>query len=209
MKTTLGSTLILSAAIAFVGVAAATCNTTALSELIMTENVSTCLADSGYSLTSMTMPSDAQITALCSSDACRESINTVKQVAPDECTIGSIRLYADVINPLSRRCDMKSGSATAAGSMSAAGSGSGPMADNVGNGSLADNATFPASASMAGSTMDQPTTATPQPNTRPTTRSPSPTPTSSPAAGNGSTDAPTLSMCAAIAVLAAVVAAIL
>ncbi|CAI5701527.1 hypothetical protein KXD40_002763 [Peronospora effusa] len=199
MKTTFASALGISAAVAFVSVAAAPCNTTALAELTTTENVSTCSSDSGYSLTSMAMPSDAQITAFCNSDACQESLNAVKQVAPNECTIGSIRLYADVINPLSERCDMKSGSATAAGPMK---TGSGPMDDDVGN------ATSPASACMAGSAMDQPNSTTPQPNTRPTTRSPSPN--SSPvAAGNGGTDTPTLSMCAAIAVLATVVAAIL
>ena len=206
MKTTFGPALILSAALAFMGVAATPCNTTALSQLAMTENVSTCRADSEYSVTSMAMPNDAQLTAICNSNACQESINAVKQISPDECTIGSIRLYADVINPLSERCDMTSDSATAAGSMSAPGtSGSGPMADDVGNGSLAGNATVPAN---NGTAVDSPTATTPQPDTRPATRAPSPAPASSPAAGNGSTDAPTLSMCAAIAVLTAVVAAI-
>ncbi|CAH0522417.1 unnamed protein product [Peronospora belbahrii] len=193
MKTTFYSTLILSAAVVFVSVATAPCNTAALSQLTVTGNVRTCHADSGYSLTSLAIPRDAQITAICESDACKESINALKQVAPNECTIGPLRLYADVINPLSQRCGTNWGS----GSLSAPGSG--PMDGDVGSAS--------ACASMSGSAIYHPHTSTPQPNTRPNSGPPSSTPT--PAPGNGGADAPTLSTCSATAVLATVVAALL
>lgn len=203
MKITFSAALILSAAIAFAGVAAAPCNIAALSKLLVTGNVRTCQAESGYNPTSMAMPTDAQVTAVCSSNACKQSINAVKEVAPDECTIGPIHLYANVINPLSQRCGISSGSAGAAGSagvsgsVRASGSGSGPSVGDVGS--------LSSSGSIPGSATKPPVTSTPLPTTRPSSGSPSPTS----APGNGGAGVPTLSMCAAIAALATVVAAIL
>ncbi|KAI9911902.1 hypothetical protein PsorP6_009023 [Peronosclerospora sorghi] len=166
--------------------AAAPCNTTALSQILMSENVSTCQADSGYNITSLTMPTNSQVNRVCSSSACMDSIDAVKQVAPEECTIGPVQMYDNVINP---------------------GRGPRPAASDVGYGSHAGNAGSVASGSMSGSRpmMKPPGTNTSQPNAPPS----SPRPAPSPAHRSGGADAPTLSMCAAIAVLAAAVAIIL
>ncbi|KAI9912890.1 hypothetical protein PsorP6_005888 [Peronosclerospora sorghi] len=198
----------LSGAVIYAGAAAAApCNTTALSQILMSGNVSTCQAESGYNITSLTMPTNSQVNRVCSSSACMDSIDAVKQVAPDECTIGPVQLYANVINPVLQRCGVSTGSTAGSGSVSGAGSGSGPAAGDVGYGSHAGNAGSVASGSMSGSRpmMKPPGTNTSQPNAPPS----SPRPAPSPAHRSGGADAPTLSMCAAIAVLAAAVAIIL
>ncbi|CAI5724301.1 unnamed protein product [Hyaloperonospora brassicae] len=169
---------------AFSSVAAAPCNTAALSRLLVTGNVTTCRRDAGYDPTSMAMPADAQITAVCNSDACKKSISAMKEVAPDECTVGPIRMYANVINPLSQRCGINSTSEPTAGN-------AGPVAGNTSQ---------PANGNMTGSAAN-----TSEPNTRSNSSSPSPTAT----AGNGSTNALTIPMCAAIAALVAMVTLLL
>ncbi|KAI9910018.1 hypothetical protein PsorP6_010605 [Peronosclerospora sorghi] len=119
----------LSGAVIYAGAAAAApCSTTALSQILMSGNVSTCQADSGYNITSLTMPTNSQVNRVCSSSAYMDSIDAVKQVAPDECTIGHVQLYANVINPVLQRCGVSTGSTAGSGSVSGAGSGSGPAA---------------------------------------------------------------------------------
>jgi hypothetical protein len=190
MKVTAAVALIAFVAAGFGGTAAAPCNTMALSKLLVTANVRTCGWQSGYNPTSMTIPSDAQIAAMCNSDECTQVIRAVKQAAPNECTIGPLQLYATVVDPVTRRCGDKTG-----GSASASGSNSGPAAGDAGStsGSVAANAT-------AGSAAKAPATSAP----RSTTRPPSTT-----APANGGADVPTLSSCAAVAVLATVIAAVL
>ncbi|KAI9917541.1 hypothetical protein PsorP6_012341 [Peronosclerospora sorghi] len=149
--------------------AAAPCNTTALSQILMSGNVSTCQADSGYNITSLTMPTNSQVNRVCSSSACMDSIDAVKQVAPDECTIRPVQLYANVINPVLQRCGVSTGSTAGSGSVSGAGSGSGPAAGDVGYGSHAGNAGSVASGSISGSRpmMKPPGTNTSQTNAPP------------------------------------------
>ncbi|KAF1776562.1 Elicitin [Phytophthora cactorum] len=184
MKITLGTILLLNAAAFFGGIAAAPCDTTALSKLLMNENVKTCRADSGYNAASMTAATDAQVTAVCNSKACTEAMKTLKEVAPQECTIGPIRLYADVIDPLSNAVEESRGS-VGAGSANASAPGSGPSVGDVGSGSVAKSPT------------------TTKPRTNAPTSSPSTTPR------NGGSDTFSLSAFGAVAVLATVVAAIL
>ncbi|ETP34647.1 hypothetical protein F442_17059 [Phytophthora nicotianae P10297] len=182
MKITFATLLLLNAAVFFNGVTAAPCDTTAIAKLLINGNVQTCRADSGYNPASMTAATDAQVTAVCNSNACTEAMKALKQVAPEECTIGPVRLYADIIDPLERRCGRKFGAAGSAGSAgNASAAGSGPA---VG---------------------DSPTTTKPPTNTpaSPRTTPPSTTP------ANGGTDKSTLSAVGAAAVLATVAAAIL
>ncbi|KAL3660248.1 hypothetical protein V7S43_014777 [Phytophthora oleae] len=202
MKNPFGVILVLSAAGAYDEAAAAApaCNTTALSQLLMNSQVRTCRSDSGYNPASLGPATDAQVTAVCNSNDCTQAINAVKQVAPNECTIGPVRLYADVIHPLEKRCGRGSGSASAAGSAGVAGNGS---VSGPGSGATVGSASAPGSvAGSAGSTVKPPVTS------KPRTASPhSDSPSTSP--GNRGHEAPTLSTFAAIAVLATVVAAIL
>lgn len=106
-------------AVAVVAASAAPCNTAALGKLLADGNVRACGADSGYNPTSTTMPTDAQVAAVCKSGACMKTIDAVKQVAPDECTIGPWRLHADMLDPISQRCSSLNGSGSVAGSASA------------------------------------------------------------------------------------------
>ncbi|KAI9908326.1 hypothetical protein PsorP6_004210 [Peronosclerospora sorghi] len=117
--------------------------------------------------------------------------------------IGPVQMYANVTNPVLQRCGVSTGSLQVLDS----GSGSGPAVGDVGYGSHAGNAGSVASGSMSGSRpmMKPPGTNTSHPNAPPS----SPRPAPSPAHRSGGADAPTLSMCAAIAVLAAAVAIIL
>ncbi|KAJ8535293.1 hypothetical protein ON010_g13445 [Phytophthora cinnamomi] len=198
---------------AFGAAAAAPCNTTALSQLLVTGNVRTCRAESGYNPMSMTAPTNAQVSALCNSDACMKAIGEVKQVAPNECTIGPACLYANVIDPLMQRCGKKSGSVGAAtGSVSASGSGAGPsvgdasgsgygsapLAGDGGSGSASSRSTYSGSATKSPGTSKLRTNSPARPRTG-----------SSTASGNGGPEAPTLSTCAAVVVLAVMVAALL
>ncbi|ETL30377.1 hypothetical protein L916_16634 [Phytophthora nicotianae] len=91
MKITLATLLLLNAAVFFNGVAAAPCDTTAIAKLLINGNVQTCRADSGYNPASMTAATDAQVTAVCNSNACTEAMKALKQVAPEECTIGPLQ----------------------------------------------------------------------------------------------------------------------
>ncbi|KAF4129326.1 Elicitin [Phytophthora infestans] len=183
MEITFATILLLHAAVYFGGVAAASCDTTALSKLLMNENVKTCRGDSGYNAASMTAATDAQVNAVCNSNACTEAMKALREVAPDECTIGPIRLYADIIDPLERRCGRKSGSLGAGSAVNASAPGSGP---SVGDG-------------------DSPTT------TKPPTKTPASPRTSPPSTtpANGGTATFTLSVFGTIIVLATVVAAVL
>lgn len=188
MKTTVGVILLFCVVGTFDKAAAVApaCNTTELSKLLMNSQVRTCRSDSGYNPASLGPATDAQVTAVCNSNACTQAIDAVKQVAPNECTIGPVRLYADVIEPLEKRCGWASGSANgSAVNGSVSGPGSGPT---VGSAS--------APAGNAGSTAKSPAT------NKPRSDSPSATP------GNAGIEAPTLSTFA-IAVLATVVATIL
>uniref|UniRef100_M4BE21 Elicitin n=1 Tax=Hyaloperonospora arabidopsidis (strain Emoy2) TaxID=559515 RepID=M4BE21_HYAAE len=180
MNIALGSALLLVVA-AFSSIAAAPCNTVALSKLFVTGNVTLCRADPGYDPTSMALPTDAQITAVCNSDACKKSISAIKEVAPEECTVGPIRMYADVLNPLSERCGLSSGSRPDAGS-------------------VAGNTSYPANTNTTGSAAN-----ISQPNARSNSSSPSP----NAAASNEGADALTIPMFAAIAVLVAMVTLLL
>ncbi|KAG7379986.1 hypothetical protein PHYPSEUDO_007895 [Phytophthora pseudosyringae] len=192
MKIPLGVMLILSAAADFGGNAAAPpCNTSGLSQLVVNSNVRTCRSDSGYNPASMGPATDAQVTAVCSSNACTQALNDLKQVAPNECTIGPVRLYADAIDPLERRCGRNAGSASANGSV-------GDVGSKSASGSVVGSAISSAS---AGSTTKSPATSAP-PTASPRSGSPSTAP------GNGATSTSSLPAFAAVAVLATVVAAI-
>lgn len=119
-------------AVAFIdGVTVAPCEMMALTKLLANQNVRSCRSDSGYNPASTLAATDAQITALCKSDACTRALDDFKGVAPNECTVGQVHLYADIIDPLERKCGRKSNVTSGVGSVSASGSGSGPMVGDV------------------------------------------------------------------------------
>ncbi|RLN91154.1 hypothetical protein BBJ28_00007589 [Nothophytophthora sp. Chile5] len=204
--------LLVFAAVAVASTGAAMCDIVALSRLLVNGNVTTCSRNTGYNLASLPAPTDAQISALCTSDACMGVVTTVTQIAPQECTIGSLRLYADVIDLLKQRCGRASGSMSAVGSGPGSGSSAGAIViitSGSGSGSAADvgmsgsAGTASGSAAVSPAKTEPPKTSTPRP--QPTTSTPKPTS----GTGNAGVDAPALSTLTAALVLATVVGAIL
>ncbi|TDH70403.1 hypothetical protein CCR75_000375 [Bremia lactucae] len=186
----LESIVVLINAVALIGTMAATpCDLTALSKLLVNQNVISCRADTGYNPASTTAVTDAQIAAVCSSNACTQAVNELKGVAPNECTIGPLRLYGDIINPLEQRCGRNT-MTNATGSASASASGSGPMVGDVG------------SASVTGSAANSTTITKPRTDPAATPRTEPPSPSPSP--NNGGTDVSACSLAAATAALVVV-----
>ncbi|RLN67414.1 hypothetical protein BBJ28_00013096 [Nothophytophthora sp. Chile5] len=202
--------LLVFAAVAVASTGAAMCDIVALSRLLVNGNVTTCSRKTGYNLASLPAPTDAQISALCGSDTCMAAVTTVTQIAPHECTIGSLRLYADVIDPLKQRCGCASGSMSTVGSGSSSsvgaiviitsGSGSDSAADVGMSGSAG---TASGSAAVSPAKTEPPKTSTPRP--QPTTSTPKPTS----GTGNAGVGAPALSTLTAALVLATAVGVIL
>ncbi|KAE9037780.1 hypothetical protein PR003_g6361 [Phytophthora rubi] len=205
--------LLLCVAATFSAAAAAPCNTTSLSQILGTGNARACSVVLGNNLMAMANPTNAQLTAACKNNDCMKAIGAVKQVCPDECTIESIRLYANIIDPLTQGCGKKPGSA---GSVSASGSGAGPSVGSVSAsgsgagpsvGSVSGSGSGPlvGDAGSSGSAAKSPATSKPHTNKPAGSRAGS----SSTAPHNGGANAPTLSTGAAVVVLAAVVTALL
>ncbi|EGZ16660.1 elicitin [Phytophthora sojae] len=192
--------LCLAAAFGAAAAVAPPCNGTAMTQLLGTGDVRACSAMFGNSSASLEPPSDAQVTAVCNNNACMKSLGALKQVAPTECTIGPILLHANIIDPILQRCANKTRSAGSAGSVSASGSGAGPSVGDV-SGSASGSGPMAGDVGGGGSATKSPATSKPRTNSPANPR----TGSASKAPGN---EAPTLSTCAAIVVLAAVVAAL-
>ncbi|KAG7376519.1 hypothetical protein PHYPSEUDO_013226 [Phytophthora pseudosyringae] len=126
---------LLAAAMAAV-VRADTCDTASVTALLTSTEVTTCASASGYSPSSLTTPTSAEIKTMCSNTACQEVLSDLTTMFPTECTVGTFALYADLITPVTTGCSGSSSSSTAA---SAGGS----------------NASTSASASTAASTTSE------------------------------------------------------
>ncbi|KAG7376517.1 hypothetical protein PHYPSEUDO_013224 [Phytophthora pseudosyringae] len=113
LTTTMKFAAVASAA-ALVAVAnAASCDVTSLTPLLSSTDTTTCASDSGYTVTSLATPTDAEMTVMCSSTACQSVLTQLQSLAPSECTLGTFALYADLITPLTTHC---SGASSTAGS---------------------------------------------------------------------------------------------
>ncbi|GMF63995.1 unnamed protein product [Phytophthora fragariaefolia] len=104
----------IASAAAFVAVAnAASCDVTSLESLLTSSDTTTCASDSGYQVTSLATPTDAQMAIMCTSTACQSVLTQLETLAPSECTLGTFALYADLVTPLTNYC---SGASSTAGS---------------------------------------------------------------------------------------------
>ncbi|RLN95213.1 hypothetical protein BBJ28_00009646 [Nothophytophthora sp. Chile5] len=92
-------------AAAFAAVANAdSCDVTSLETLLTSTDTTTCASDSGYAVTSLSTPTDAEMAIMCTSTACQSVLSQLEELAPTECTLGTFALYADLVTPLSEYC---------------------------------------------------------------------------------------------------------
>ncbi|KAG1705448.1 hypothetical protein DVH05_004378 [Phytophthora capsici] len=91
---------------------AASCDVTSLQTLLTSSDTTTCASDSGYTVTSLATPTDAEMAIMCTSTACQSVLTQLQTLAPSECTLGAFSLYADLITPLTNYCSGAGSSAT-------------------------------------------------------------------------------------------------
>ncbi|ETI53993.1 hypothetical protein F443_03146 [Phytophthora nicotianae P1569] len=182
---------------------AASCDVTSLQTLLTSSDTTTCATDSGYTVTSLATPTDAEMAVMCTSTACQSVLTQLQTLAPSECTLGTFALYADLITPLTNYC---------AGGTSA-GSSTGSSATTATVGSTAGSST---SATVTASSTGSADSTTPATSTTSSGSSTSQTATSSSSAASTAASASTsgssganMAAVSAGAVLAAVAAAFL
>ncbi|KAG6620401.1 elicitin-like protein [Phytophthora cinnamomi] len=145
-----------SAAAALVAVSnAAACDVTSLETLLTSSDTTTCASDSGYTVTSLATPTDAEMAIMCTSTACQSVLKQLETLAPSECTLGTFALYADLITPLTNYCSGGSASTTATAGSSATTATVGSTA-----GSSTSATVTTSSTGSAASTTTAPTTST-------------------------------------------------
>ncbi|KAF4316441.1 hypothetical protein BBO99_00008499 [Phytophthora kernoviae] len=108
-----GFTAVVAAAALATVANAASCDVTSLQTLLTSSDTTTCATDSGYAVTSLATPTDAEKAIMCTSTACQSVLKQLETLAPSECTLGTFALYADLITPLTEYC---SGGGSTAGS---------------------------------------------------------------------------------------------
>ncbi|OWY99607.1 Elicitin [Phytophthora megakarya] len=91
---------------------AVSCNASEAAELLTTTDSVTCSSDSGYTFSSLTTPSNAEMAVMCSSAECLSILSQWKDLEPSECTIGTFERYADLIAPVTNYCAANSTSAS-------------------------------------------------------------------------------------------------
>ncbi|KAL3657804.1 hypothetical protein V7S43_017185 [Phytophthora oleae] len=99
---------------------AATCDTASVTALLTSTEVTSCASASGYSPSSLETPTAAEIKTMCSNSACQEVLSDLTTMFPEECTVGTFALYADLITPVTTGCSGSSSSSTAASTSSSA-----------------------------------------------------------------------------------------
>jgi hypothetical protein len=105
------------AALVAVANAQSACDVISLETLLTSSDTTTCASASGYTVTSLATPTDAEMALMCTSTACQSVLSQLETLAPSECTLGTFALYADLITPLTEYC---SGGSTASSSATAA-----------------------------------------------------------------------------------------
>ncbi|EGZ25023.1 elicitin [Phytophthora sojae] len=101
---------------------AAACDVTSLQTLLTSSDTTTCASDSGYTVTSLATPTDAEMKIMCTSTACQSVLNQLETLAPSECTLGAFALYADLITPLTNYCSGASSTVGSSATTATAGS---------------------------------------------------------------------------------------
>ncbi|POM79362.1 Elicitin [Phytophthora palmivora] len=107
----LTSTLI-AAAMAVASVRAATCDTASVTALLTSDEVTSCTSDSGYSPSTLQTPTTAEMKVMCSATSCQSVLSDLTTMFPEECTVGTFALYADLITPVTTYCSGSSSSST-------------------------------------------------------------------------------------------------
>ncbi|KAG2779739.1 hypothetical protein JG687_00018845 [Phytophthora cactorum] len=103
---------LLAAAMTTAIVRAATCDPASVTALLTSDEVTTCASDSGYSPSSLQTPTSAQMNIMCTDTACQAVLSDLTTMFPEECTVGTFALYADLITPLATSCSGSSSSST-------------------------------------------------------------------------------------------------
>ncbi|OWZ08215.1 Elicitin [Phytophthora megakarya] len=178
---------------------AASCDVTSLQTLLTSSDTTTCASDSGYTVTSLSTPTDAQMAVMCTSTACQSVLTQLESLAPSECTLGTFALYADLITPLKTYCSGAGSSATIATA------GSSTTAATVGSTAGSDT-TATVTASSTGSTGSTTSTTSSGSSTSQTTTSSSAASAAASASTSGSSGA-SVAIVSTGAILAAMAAA--
>ncbi|ETL86166.1 hypothetical protein L917_14393 [Phytophthora nicotianae] len=88
--------------------AIASCTSAQLRYLLTSSYMTQCVADTGYSFTAPTSPTDANVAAMCASDSCVNLFAYVTSMVTTDCRIpvgGKILLLADLVDYVSDQCD--------------------------------------------------------------------------------------------------------
>ncbi|KAG6620362.1 elicitin-like protein [Phytophthora cinnamomi] len=97
---------------------AATCDTASVTALLTSDEVTSCASDSGYSPSSLKTPTKAEMDIMCSDTACQTVLSDLTTMFPEECTVGTFALYADLITPVTSHCGSSTSSSSTAASAS-------------------------------------------------------------------------------------------
>ncbi|KAK1928545.1 Highly acidic elicitin 26 [Phytophthora citrophthora] len=185
---------------------AASCDVTSLQTLLTSSDTTTCASDSGYTVTSLATPTDAEMAIMCTSTACQSVLTQLQTLAPSECTLGAFSLYADLITPLTNYCSGGSSATTTTAGSSATTATAGSSATTVTVGSTTGSTTSgTVTTSSTGSAASTPATSSGS-STSETASSSSAASASASASTSGSSGA-SMAAISAGAVLAAVAAA--
>ncbi|CAH0485055.1 unnamed protein product [Peronospora farinosa] len=80
------------------------CDVKPLQEVLVSPDTKTCGEESGYVVTSLKTPTEAQLNVMCPIAACQSVLSQIKKLAPKECELGAFLLYDDLINPMTDYC---------------------------------------------------------------------------------------------------------
>ncbi|KAF4030809.1 Elicitin [Phytophthora infestans] len=192
----------IASAAALVAVAnAASCDVTSLQTLLTSSDTTTCATDSGYTVTSLATPTDAEMDVMCTSTACQSVLSQLETLAPSECTLGTFALYADLITPLSNHC----AGATSTGSSTGSSSTTATVGSTDGS-STSATVTTSSTGSAGSTTTTTPTTSSGSSTSQTTTSSSSAASAAASASTSGSSGA-SMAAVSAGSVLVAVAAA--
>lgn len=85
-------------------VRADSCDTTSLTTLLTSTDVTQCASDSGYSFSSLTTPTEAEMALMCTSTSCQSALESVEALNLGDCTVGTFAIESELIEPVVEYC---------------------------------------------------------------------------------------------------------
>lgn len=105
------------AALALAGATRAdSCDTSALSPALTSDDATQCSSDSGYDFSSLSAPTDDVMALMCSSAACQSALEAVEALGLGDCTVGAVSIESGLIEPIVAYCSSSSSAVASASS---------------------------------------------------------------------------------------------